>query len=77
MLQMLRRHFISSIILTAVVLVFLGLYVAVVYAIGQVAFKDKADGSFVARDGQVVGSSLIGQAFTNEKGEALPQYFQS
>lgn len=77
MLQMLRRHFISSIILTAVVLVFLGLYVAAVYAIGQVAFKHKADGSFITRDGQVVGSSLIGQAFTNEKGEALLQYFQS
>jgi potassium-transporting ATPase KdpC subunit len=77
MLQMLRRHFISSILLTAVVLVFLLMYVAVVYGIGQVAFKHKADGSFITRDGQVVGSALIGQAFTNEKGEALKRYFQS
>jgi len=77
MLSMLRRHFVSSIILTGVVLVFLAGYVAVVYAIGQVAFKGKADGSFITRDGQVVGSSLIGQAFTNEKGEVLQQYFQS
>ncbi|HXW59844.1 MAG TPA: potassium-transporting ATPase subunit C [Solirubrobacteraceae bacterium] len=77
MLAMLRRHFISSIVLTAVVLVFLTIYVAVVYAIGQVAFKQKVDGSFIIRDSQVVGSSLIGQAFTNEKGEPLPQYFQS
>ncbi|MEY9944938.1 potassium-transporting ATPase subunit C [Kitasatospora sp. GAS1066B] len=28
-------------------------------------------------DGSMVGSSLIGQAFTDGKGNALPQYFQS
>ncbi|MGA2320972.1 MAG: potassium-transporting ATPase subunit C [Solirubrobacteraceae bacterium] len=74
---MLRRHFTTSIILTVFVLVFLTLYLLVVYAIGQVAFKSSADGSFISRNGQVVGSRLIGQAFTNETGEALPQYFQS
>ena len=40
-------------------------------AIGQVAFSDKADGSLIKRDGVVVGSKLIGQAF------AAPQYFHS
>jgi K+-transporting ATPase ATPase C chain len=39
--------------------------------IGKVAFADKADGSLVVRDGKVVGSSLIGQAFSS------PQYFWS
>ncbi|MDO8176782.1 MAG: potassium-transporting ATPase subunit KdpC [Undibacterium sp.] len=37
--------------------------------IGKVAFADKAEGSLVLRDGKVVGSSLIGQAFSS------PQYF--
>lgn len=37
--------------------------------VAQVAFNDKADGSLVRRDGVVVGSSLIGQTFTQ------PGYF--
>ena len=43
----------------------------------QVAFPHEADGSLVKRDGAIVGSSLIGQAFTDQDGNALPQYFQS
>jgi K+-transporting ATPase ATPase C chain len=40
-------------------------------AIGQIAFGDKADGSLIERDGEVVGSELIGQAFAD------PAYFHS
>lgn len=47
------------------------LYPYAVTGIGKVAFSSQADGSLVTRDGQVVGSSLIGQAFTS------PQYFWS
>ena len=32
--------------------------------VAQVAFHDNADGSLVHRDGKIVGSDLIGQAFT-------------
>jgi K+-transporting ATPase ATPase C chain len=49
----------------------------VVLGIGQLAFKDKADGSIVQVDGKDVGSSLIGQAFTTKKGVPIPKYFQS
>jgi K+-transporting ATPase ATPase C chain len=43
------------------------LYPFAVTGIGQVAFASKAAGSLVSRDGQPVGSSLIGQAFTSPK----------
>jgi K+-transporting ATPase ATPase C chain len=43
----------------------------------QVVFPHKADGSLVKQDGKLVGSSLIGQLFTDKDGNALPQYFQS
>ena len=42
-------------------------YPAVVTAIGGVAFSDQAKGSLVRRDGQVVGSSLIGQSFSDPR----------
>ena len=38
-------------------------YPLVVWGIGQVAFSSQANGSMMEQDGQVVGSSLIGQRF--------------
>jgi K+-transporting ATPase ATPase C chain len=42
-------------------------YPAVVTAVAQVAFPGQANGSFVVADGRTVGSSLIGQAFSDPK----------
>jgi K+-transporting ATPase ATPase C chain len=44
-------------------------YPAVVTAVAQVAFPHQANGSMIVVDGRTVGSSLIGQAFSE------PQYF--
>ncbi|SDQ40603.1 K+-transporting ATPase ATPase C chain [Paraburkholderia fungorum] len=44
-------------------------YPAVMTAVGQVAFRDQANGSLLEQDGKVVGSQLIGQQFD------APQYF--
>jgi potassium-transporting ATPase KdpC subunit len=73
---MLRRHLLPSLILTGFVVVALLIYAAAVYGIGQVAFKHKADGSLITRNGQIVGSAFVGQAFSDAKGNPLTQYFQ-
>ena len=57
--------------------VVLGLaYPLVVTGLAQVLAPGRADGSLVEVDGVVVGSSLLGQAFTGTDGDPLPQYFQ-
>ena len=53
-----------------------GMYPVAVWAVGQVAFKHQVNGSFVKADGKVVGSSLIGQNFTDKDGNPIPKYFQ-
>jgi potassium-transporting ATPase KdpC subunit len=74
---MIRRMLISSVVLTAVVAVSLGLvYPLALVGIGKVAFSSRANGSLITRNGQVVGSSLIGQSFLDANGNPMPEYFQ-
>jgi K+-transporting ATPase ATPase C chain len=47
------------------------LYPLAVWAVGQIAFNHKANGSLIERDGKVIGSELIGQNF------ASARYFHS
>ncbi len=63
----------SMIILTVI----LGIgYPLVITGIGLLA-PSQANGSQLTVNGKVVGSALIGQGFTDKKGNALPQWFQS
>jgi K+-transporting ATPase ATPase C chain len=54
---------ISIRITIALLVITCGLYPLAVWGIGQVAFRDKANGSLITRNGKVIGSSLIGQNF--------------
>jgi potassium-transporting ATPase KdpC subunit len=66
-----RRQLFPALMMLLVFTVITGLvYPMVVTGVAQGAFGDKADGSLVENaDGEVVGSSLIGQTFTE------PEYF--
>jgi potassium-transporting ATPase KdpC subunit len=66
-----RRDLITSALAVIVFTVLLGLaYPLVITGISQVAFKSKADGSLIKRDGRVVGSKLLAQPFKGAR------YFQ-
>ncbi|MGN6325907.1 potassium-transporting ATPase subunit KdpC [Pseudolysinimonas sp.] len=53
------------------------LYPGVIWLAG-LAMPSQANGSLLRNpSGEVVGSSLIGQSFTDKKGNPLPQWFQS
>jgi K+-transporting ATPase ATPase C chain len=72
-----RRQLLTGLRVTLALLILLGgAYPLAVWAVGRVAFRDKTDGSFVAVNGRVVGSSLIGQSWADDEGNPLPQYFQ-
>jgi len=73
-----RRQLVPAVISMVVFTILFGLvFPLVITGIGQLAFHDKAEGSIVEQHGKKIGSSLIGQAFTDAKGKPLRQYFQS
>ena len=67
-----RRNLITALLYTVVTTVIFGLvYPLVVTGFAQVLFHDKANGQLLYKDGELVGSRIIGQPFT------APQYFHS
>jgi K+-transporting ATPase ATPase C chain len=73
-----RKDIITSAIGMLVLTLVCGiLYPLLVTGISQVAFNGNANGQQVFVDGKLVGSKIIGQAFTDAKGNPLPQYFQT
>ena len=67
---MLRKQIRPAILMTLVLCIVTGaIYPGVVTGLAQVLFNRQANGSLVTVNGKVVGSALIGQAFTK------PEYF--
>jgi K+-transporting ATPase ATPase C chain len=65
-----RRQLLPALVMVLVFTALVGLvYPLVITGIAQGFFGDKADGSLIERDGEVIGSSWIGQPFTE------PVYF--
>jgi len=60
-----KKHIITACRYTAVTAILLGLvYPLLITGLARLAFKNKADGQLIVRNGEVIGSKLIGQPFT-------------
>jgi len=67
-----KKNLLISVLMTIATTILLGIiYPLVVTGLAQLFFKDKANGQLIVQNGQVVGSRIIGQAFTS------PAYFHS
>src|SRR6185312_2770979 len=67
-----KKNLIISILMTIVTTLLLGvIYPLIVTGLAQLIFHDKANGQLIVKDGQVVGSRIIGQGFSE------PGYFHS
>jgi K+-transporting ATPase ATPase C chain len=76
--NIIRQHW-AALRALAVLTVILGVgYPLAIWLLAQLpGLNDNANGSIVQAGGKPVGSSLIGQLFTDADGKPLPQYFQS
>jgi K+-transporting ATPase ATPase C chain len=72
-----RRQIVASLTALLGLTLLLGFgYPLAVTGISQLFFRNAADGSLLYSHGKLVGSALLGQSFTDSKGNPLPQYFQ-
>ncbi|MGD0757302.1 MAG: potassium-transporting ATPase subunit KdpC [Candidatus Sulfotelmatobacter sp.] len=67
-----KKNLITAILMTLATTVLLGIiYPLVVTGLAQLLFRQKANGQLIEANGKLVGSKIIGQAFTG------PAYFHS
>jgi K+-transporting ATPase ATPase C chain len=76
--NLIRQHW-AALRALLVLTVIVGIaYPVFIWLVAQIpGLRDNANGSIIEANGKPVGSSLIGQSFTDKDGNALPQYFQS
>jgi K+-transporting ATPase ATPase C chain len=63
-----KKHLITAFLMTIATTILLGvLYPLLITALAQVLFKDRANGQIRYRNGEAIGSRIIGQPFTSAK----------
>jgi K+-transporting ATPase ATPase C chain len=67
-----KKNLITAVLMTVATTILLGvIYPMVVTGLAQALFPKQANGQLIRKDGQIVGSSIIGQGFSG------PAYFHS
>jgi K+-transporting ATPase ATPase C chain len=67
-----KKHIITACLYTVVTAIVLGIiYPLLITGLARLAFREKADGQLIVRNGNLIGSHLIGQPFTG------PGFFHS
>jgi K+-transporting ATPase ATPase C chain len=67
-----KRNLVTAVLMTFATTILLGIiYPLVVTGLAQVLFHDKANGQLIQANGKIIGSRIIGQAFSG------PGYFHS
>jgi len=67
-----KKNLVTAVLMTIATTILLGVaYPLVVTGIATVLFPDRANGQLIQRDGKIIGSRIIGQAFSG------PGYFHS
>ncbi len=67
-----KKHSLTACLYTAVTAVLFGLiYPLAITAVSQLLFRTQANGELISKNGKIIGSRLIGQAFTG------PDFFNS
>lgn len=63
-----KKHIVTACLYTVLTALVLGiLYPLLITGISRLAFHDKADGELIQNNGSIVGSRIIGQAFTGAR----------
>ena len=63
-----KKHLITAFLMTIATTILLGvIYPLVITAVAQLLFKDKANGQIRYRNGEAIGSRIIGQPFVSAK----------
>jgi len=63
-----KKNLITAVLMTIAMTILLGLiYPLVITGLAQLFFRDKANGQIIVRNGQAIGSRIIGQEFTDAK----------
>ena len=76
--NVIRQHWAALRALAVLTVIVGGAYPLFIWFAAQLpGLQDKANGSIVESGGKPLGSSLIGQLFTDADGKPLPQYLQS
>ncbi len=67
-----KKNLVTSVLMTIATTILLGIiYPLIVTGLSQVLFRNKANGQLIEANGKIVGSRIIGQAFSS------PGYFHS